>query len=155
MHSWVWSICNDLSMLPRMQVIYYFTVYSCHLLTIYLTNAIRFTHIWLTSLLCDIKHNRSATGTIKIYICRHMSVLGWRAISVWNVLNLHGFRWADDCIFTLWIRFLSKPAVGTETARSSFNQAAPSVWNSLTVEIRISETISHSHSYILTTLNLL
>jgi len=35
---------------------------------------------------------------------------------------------------------LSKPAVRTETARRSFNQAAPSVWNSLPVEIRVSET---------------
>jgi len=35
---------------------------------------------------------------------------------------------------------LSKPAVRTKTARSSFNQTAPSVWNSLPVEIRVSET---------------
>ena len=35
---------------------------------------------------------------------------------------------------------LSKPAVGTETARCLFNQAAPSVWNSLPVEIRVSKT---------------
>jgi len=35
---------------------------------------------------------------------------------------------------------LSKPGVRTEISRRSFIQAAPSVWNSLPVEIRVSET---------------
>jgi len=37
-------------------------------------------------------------------------------------------------------QLLFKPAVRTGTTRRSFNLAAPSVWNSLPVEIRISET---------------
>ena len=45
---------------------------------------------------------------------------------------------------------LNKPAVRTETARRAFSQAAPSVWNSLPVHIRSSETYGQFRSAIRT-----